>query len=380
MEFHLQVPAEKWCITKSEFFAFVEDVRQLWEEGRLVCTNSEDHTRYSVASSSTNRFTRIFQDEISGPNLYEVNEHFVKPVTRKAGGMSYALMKHPQGLLCEIFISHAWAEGVFELGDHVKRAWPRMQRMHNLYCCLLANPQNLDMSTWLDGPPAQSPFARLILVVLPLTEVHVKKTADAVFLLAFLMTVLCFGISPTFKLLKGKCPQHCIHMNMSVLRTIHVVLIFLLTLVAFPWALQPGPYFTPSEGDHYFILFGTWLFNVLRVTQLNEELLEDRELERQATNLDFTSLADATCSNQRDEIRIRLRKAFESGANIAGLGTTDLVVKTGVQFMLLWFPPIIAICAGVFLSFGQSWACIHGAMEKVNEDSSDAESSASSTS
>ena len=44
--------------------------------------------------------------------------------------------------------------------------------------------------------------------------------------------------------------------------------------------------------DHYFILLGTWLFNVLRVTQLNEELLEDRELERQATNLDFTSLAE----------------------------------------------------------------------------------------
>ena len=46
-----------------------------------------------------------------GPDLYEVNEYFVKPLTRAAGGMSYALMKHPQGLLCEVFISHAWAEG-----------------------------------------------------------------------------------------------------------------------------------------------------------------------------------------------------------------------------------------------------------------------------
>lgn len=48
---------------------------------------------------------------IWGPDLYEVNEHFVKPLTSAAGGMSYALMKHPQGLLCEVFISHAWAEG-----------------------------------------------------------------------------------------------------------------------------------------------------------------------------------------------------------------------------------------------------------------------------
>ena len=23
--------------------------------------------------------------------------------------------------------------GIFELGDHVKRAWPRMHRLHNLY-------------------------------------------------------------------------------------------------------------------------------------------------------------------------------------------------------------------------------------------------------
>jgi len=32
--------------------------------------------------------------------------------------------------------------------------------LHNLrYCCLLANPQNLDISTLLDVPPEQSPFA-----------------------------------------------------------------------------------------------------------------------------------------------------------------------------------------------------------------------------
>lgn len=34
-------------------------------------------------------------DAKHGPNLYRVNEEYVKPVTLKAGGMSYALMKHP---------------------------------------------------------------------------------------------------------------------------------------------------------------------------------------------------------------------------------------------------------------------------------------------
>ena len=37
-----------------------------------------------------------------------------KPVTLKAGGMSYALMKHPEGLPCDVFISHAWAEGTMD--------------------------------------------------------------------------------------------------------------------------------------------------------------------------------------------------------------------------------------------------------------------------
>ncbi|OLQ06725.1 hypothetical protein AK812_SmicGene9939 [Symbiodinium microadriaticum] len=35
---------------------------------------------------------------------------------------------------------------------HVARPWR--------YCCLLANPQNLDISALLSGPPEESPFAR----------------------------------------------------------------------------------------------------------------------------------------------------------------------------------------------------------------------------
>ncbi|CAE7334751.1 unnamed protein product, partial [Symbiodinium pilosum] len=74
--------------------------------------------------------------------------------------MSYALMKHPDGLLCQVFISHAWAEGIFELSDLVRRGWPRLQSLRNLYCCLLANPQNLDISALLSVPPEESPFAK----------------------------------------------------------------------------------------------------------------------------------------------------------------------------------------------------------------------------
>jgi len=171
---------------------------------------------------------------------------------------------------------------------------------------------------------------------------------------------------------------------MSLLRALHLLLMFLLTMVSIPWIMLPGPYFTPSNFDHYFILLGTWLFNVLRVTQLNEELLEDRELERQATNLDFTSLADAKCSNRRDEIRIReaiagfeqeveiaieilmkagayddsLRSAHESGVNISGLGTTDLVVKTGVA-TVLWLL-CASHCFAVFVLQDDDAGCFDG--------------------
>lgn len=41
-------------------------------------------------------------------------------------------MKHPEGLPCQVFISHAWAEGIFELANLLRQAWPRGHGLHNL--------------------------------------------------------------------------------------------------------------------------------------------------------------------------------------------------------------------------------------------------------
>ena len=38
-------------------------------------------------------------------------EQYIKPVTLQAGKVSWALMQHPDGLDCDLFISHAWQEG-----------------------------------------------------------------------------------------------------------------------------------------------------------------------------------------------------------------------------------------------------------------------------
>ncbi|CAE7352571.1 unnamed protein product [Symbiodinium natans] len=146
MELHLRIPPERWCITIAEFYAFVREVRRVWAAGQVPEGEPGSNPQHG--------------DPQHGPNLYQVNEHYVKPLTRAAGNMSYALMKHPEGLLCQVFISHAWAEGLFELSDLVYRGWPRLQRLNHLYCCLLANPQNLDIGALLDVPPEESPFAK----------------------------------------------------------------------------------------------------------------------------------------------------------------------------------------------------------------------------
>lgn len=51
--------------------------------------------------------------------MYTVTEQYIKPVTAAAGDVSWALMKHPQGLPCDVFITHAWSEGIFEFVDKV---------------------------------------------------------------------------------------------------------------------------------------------------------------------------------------------------------------------------------------------------------------------
>ena len=71
------------------------------------------------------------------------------PVTAQAGKMSWALMRHPKGLDCDLFISHAWQEGVFEFLSKVLHSWPAGAR--HVWCCMLANPQHLDISSSLDS-------------------------------------------------------------------------------------------------------------------------------------------------------------------------------------------------------------------------------------
>ena len=91
-----------------------------------------------------------------GPNIYTVNEQYIKPVTDRAGKMSWALMRNRDGLDCDLFISHAWQEGVFEFLAKVRHSWPT--GLQHAWCCMLANPQNLNIAAFL-ASPRHSPFA-----------------------------------------------------------------------------------------------------------------------------------------------------------------------------------------------------------------------------
>eukprot|EP00435_Cladocopium_sp_Y103_P042067 s2161_g11.t1 len=113
-------------------------------------------------------------DEVYGPSIYTVNEQYIKPITRFHGKMSWALMRNPAGLECDMFISHAWLEGIFEFLRKVLHSWPRGVR--TAWCCMLANPQNLNIEAFLQSP-SKSPFAlalRASEVVLVVPNRHVS--------------------------------------------------------------------------------------------------------------------------------------------------------------------------------------------------------------
>ena len=61
---------------------------------------------------------------------------------------------------CELFFSHAWDEGVFELIDNALGAWPA--GCQGAYICCLSNPQNLNISKLLGSKIESSPFYQIL--------------------------------------------------------------------------------------------------------------------------------------------------------------------------------------------------------------------------
>eukprot|EP00928_Gymnodinium_smaydae_P000934 TRINITY_DN10343_c0_g1_i3.p1 TRINITY_DN10343_c0_g1~~TRINITY_DN10343_c0_g1_i3.p1 ORF type:complete len:587 (-),score=62.49 TRINITY_DN10343_c0_g1_i3:73-1833(-) len=142
---HTRIPPDRWCVT-------IEDLRFLWDEIRRAVRDGR------VTPTDSDAFD--LADRTYGPNVYTINEQYIKPITAEAGGPAWALMRHPDGIACDVFVSHAWLEGIFEFLGKVLRSFPRCMR--SAWCCMLANPQNINISALISKPSA-SPFAKALL-------------------------------------------------------------------------------------------------------------------------------------------------------------------------------------------------------------------------
>eukprot|EP00439_Symbiodinium_sp_Y106_P064636 s686_g10.t1 len=146
---HQSVSPDRWCITHADLNYLRQEVWRAIQCGSI--RPPEDGTDDFLDGHE--------QCGQIGPSIYTVNAQHIMPVTEQAGKISWALMRHPDGLDCHLFISHAWQEGVFEFLSKVLHSWPR--QAHHAWCCMLANPQNLDIAALLQSPRS-SPFAQAI--------------------------------------------------------------------------------------------------------------------------------------------------------------------------------------------------------------------------
>jgi len=153
-DWHRSVPQSAWCVTLEDLCQFRRLVMHAVETGKI---RPHDRDMFDTSDLSI------------GPSVYTVNDQFIKPVTARAGNMSWALLKNPAGVSCDVFVTHCWAEGIYEFIDSVEHSWPRGARA--AYVCFLSNPQNLDIAG-LIASPRESPFALAlqaapIMLVLP---------------------------------------------------------------------------------------------------------------------------------------------------------------------------------------------------------------------
>lgn len=156
---HEAVSPDKWCVTYADLRYLRQQVIGAIQQGLILSSPSSYGDDESKKSEDDDEF---------GPSIYVVNEQYIKPITAQAGKMSWALMMNPDGLDCHLFVSHAWQEGIFEFLSKVLGSWP--SRAKHAWCCMLANPQNLNVGSMLQSPKT-SPFAlalqasRYVLVV-----------------------------------------------------------------------------------------------------------------------------------------------------------------------------------------------------------------------
>jgi len=145
-QLHNSVPRDRWCVSRWDLVHFRRLVLQHVANGQIV------PTEWDAFDPADSEF---------GPCVHTVCQQMIKPITDQAGEMSWALMLHPEGLECELFVTHCWQEGIYEFLDKVIHSWPNKILDGGAYCCMLSNPQSLDIGGLIDSP-RDSPFAHAL--------------------------------------------------------------------------------------------------------------------------------------------------------------------------------------------------------------------------
>lgn len=281
-------------------------------------------------------------DKVCGPSMYTVVEQYIKPLTMRAGNMSWALLRNPEGRQCDFFVSHSWAEGAYELLDQVLASWPYGNS--SVWVCSLAVPQNLDLGFMLRSP-MKTPFAIALreskmVIVASTKKVHIYQRIWCVYE-AYLAMI--WGKTVYFATSRAsKCE------NFTT-----VILIFLLPVPLWKWDVSPDrqDVLLPSDA-----MLGILLVIALLVTNMLDVCKVRNSVGELGVHFSTVRDAQASIDNDRDRIlddiknhtedvddmlrlllRIglfspRLLEASRRGVNFRGLATPNFP-RSGT---LLW--------------------------------------------
>lgn len=163
---HTFLPPQFWGISRKQLDDFVKEVRKVIQGGEL--TNPSKQDCIEMGHPERHYEQKNFENLSIGPNAHQINSKFIVPRTKGGDSihnicnLSYACMVNSKnGLLCDLFISHAWDEGIFEFAALVLNAWP--EHCSGAYICFLSNPQNLlDLIGKQIKSPSTSPFYKVL--------------------------------------------------------------------------------------------------------------------------------------------------------------------------------------------------------------------------
>jgi len=145
----VSVPPAKWCVDRSQLHELAKEVQK-------------EKTKWQPKTDAKEKDKKAKEEW--EPNVYEVNEKWIKPQTISTG-LSWALQKNRKGLPVKWFVSHAWAEKFKDFVvaiDAFAESEKSYGKDDGIWICFLANPQTwprLVLSELFGSQVFHSPFA-----------------------------------------------------------------------------------------------------------------------------------------------------------------------------------------------------------------------------